>query len=271
MARHGKYLIITISASILLLAGIIYQVCAIRSALRDFRDYTGEIFDIERRAIRSLPIYDDFITEEKEARLRQYLQAEHMKAAQERGIGPVTEEAEIQGHVRSGDLVSAEIGTDTLYFYYNVRKEHRYLTPLAARGLRQIAERFQVNLKKRVDIPPVKIAVSSAIRPASYQKSLKNRNINAIGESTHCYGTSFDIFYDEYYVSPPPLTNAGWLARSCLGALSPKIGFMAGASLRRQLRAILTESILELQDEGYCYAILEKRQRCYHVTVLRGD
>ncbi|MBN1534673.1 MAG: hypothetical protein JXA20_18530 [Spirochaetes bacterium] len=258
-------------ASILLIAAIVYHVYAIRSAVRSFREYTGEIFEIEHRAIRSLPIYDDFITDEKEGRLRQYLQSAHMKAAQEQGIGPVTSEEEIQGHVSTGDLVSADIGENTLHFFYNVKKEHRYLTPTALRGLRRITERFQANLRKRVDMPPVKIAVSSAIRPTSYQKNLRHRNVNAMGESSHGYGTSFDIFYDEFYVSPPPLSTSSCLAQSCIEALRPKIGYMTGASLRRQLRAILTETILELQDEGLLYAILERRQRCYHITVLKGD
>ena len=121
-----------------------------------------------------------------------------------------------------------------------------------------------------VAVNQVKFAVSSMLRPTGYQTQLRDRNTNASLVSSHSQGVSFDIFYDEYFVRlPDPAPDLSAPEAAVQEALKQRVGYLLGASLRRQFRAALTETLLQLQDEGLVYVILEKRQRCYHVTVLR--
>ncbi len=255
--------------SIILCSATALYIHFMRRAVTEFEEYARRYFELEQSAVRRLPIYDDFIDAEKERELRRHLQQDHIKAAQENGTGPVASDSEIEKFIQSGELVSIDTGEHTFHYFYNVKKKNRCLTPAAAEGLKELTARFQRNLRKRADLTPVKIAISSALRTAEYQKGLRGKNFNATEGSTHSFGTSFDIFYDEYYVSPPPFDGSSSLTRSFISVLNPRMGFMCGASIRRQLRSILTETLLEMQDEGRIFAILERRQRCYHVTVLK--
>jgi len=118
-------------------------------------------------------------------------------------------------------------------------------------------------------LPPVKLAISSALRPISYQKGLTKKNINATIESTHTYGISFDIFFDDYYISFPEPTTSNNVSRELQEKFRTRFGFLTGDALRRQFHSVLMETLIELQDEGMIYAILERKQHCYHVTILK--
>jgi hypothetical protein len=226
---------------------------------------------IERSFIERLPIYEDFATPARESALRTYLLADHLAAARRYGIAPIERDAELKALVDAGALTEAVNTAESLYFFYNVPKKYRYLTPDAKAGLEKLAERLQSNLRRRGEYPPVKIAISSMLRPASYQERLRDRNGNASQTSSHSYGVSFDVFYDEYYVALPAAPEAGAQAE-IIADLRRRLGYLQGQSLRRQFHAALMETLLQLQDEGALYAILEKSQRCYHVTILgRGD
>ncbi len=237
------------------------------SVINDMKAYLQRVYEIERNFIENIPVYEDYATAEKERELRKYLQDDHLRAARSAGVAPIRNENEIQQFVSNGSLVKLNSGTDKLYFFYNVREDNRYLTPGAYKGLERIALRFQGNLNKRKNLPQVKIAVSSAIRSSEYQNNLKKKNVNATVMSTHSYGTSFDIFYDEFFVALPAMRPAGTIAGALQEIFHKRMGFLLGASLRRQFRSVLMETLLQLQDEGALYAILEGRQRCYHVTI----
>ncbi len=234
----------------------------------DINSYLSRAYNIERKFIENIPIYRDFATPAKEQELRKHLLMDHIHAAERYGIKPVTDDSGISGSAQNGKLVNIEEPKNRLYYFHNVRKKYRYLTKNALKGLQLLTERLQENLKKRADLPPVKIALSSVIRPASYQKKLMQRNMNASFISTHSYGTSFDIFYDNYFVSVPLQEVSNKISEDMLNRMRTRIGYMMGEALRRQLRSILMDTLIELQDQGKLYAILEKRQRCYHVTIL---
>lgn len=237
--------------------------------LDDAARYMDSIYRIERAVIEHVPIHEDFTSPQKEAELRRYLLPAHLDAVKRAGLAELRQDSDIAAQKDSGALRELASGGDALYYFYNVRKELRLLAPFAAEGLARITGRFQQNLKKRTTLPPVKIAISSALRPLSYQHGLRGRNPNATLESSHCFGASFDIFYDEYFVRLPVDERACSLSRRAQETSNRRLGFLMGAALRRQFHAALMETLLELQDEGVLYAILEKHQRCYHVTILK--
>jgi hypothetical protein len=264
--------------SLLILAGWIYHIHALNAQAdrtqAAARDYGAAAYEIERGFIESLPIYQDYASPQKEARLRTHLLNDHLQAAVRFGTPAVRDEAQIQSYLQAGRLLALENTPDTLFYYYNVPRGLRFLTPGAALGLERIGARFQEILRERAGErpapPPVKFAISSMLRPTAYQTNLRGRNANASLNSSHSHGVSFDIFYDEYYVRlPGALASLAEPEARVQEALRARLGFLLGASLRRQFRSALTETLLQLQDEGLLYAILEKNQRCYHVTILR--
>jgi hypothetical protein len=226
--------------------------------------------EIERGCIEHIPLYDDYATPLMEQKLRTYLFPAHMDIARKSGITPVEQERGIPDLVRSGRLINLESGLDAPYYFYNVRKEFRVLSPEAAAGLRTVADRFDRNINEKNKLPRVKIAVSSALRPVSYQNGLRDQNLNATIVSTHSYGASFDIFYDDYFVVLPESEGSNGISGAILSMLRSRMGFLLGDALRGQFRSILMDTLIQLQDEGALYAILEKRQRCYHVTILHN-
>jgi len=227
------------------------------------KEYIKSAQKIERSFLTQVPIYDDFATPQMEMELRKFLLMDHLRVAEAIGVPAIESDEDIKKLVKEGKLIPARIDENAEYHYYNVPAEYRFLTPRAREGLIGIASRFQKNLDKRYSgHPPVRIAISSILRSLGYQKDLQKKNPNASFASSHSYGVSFDIFYDDYYVKlPEPPTGLP-------DELRTSLGYWLGGSLRRQFKAVLIETLIQLQDEGELYAIIEKNQRCFHVTVL---
>jgi hypothetical protein len=268
-SAHEKILVGTIAAvaaslvSVFLVSWYYYaQITA------DVKRYLDSVKQIERGYIEHIPLYNDHATPVMEMKLRTYLFPAHMDAAIKSGIKPVERDEAIPEYVREGRLISLKSGPDSLYYFYNVGDTYRVLSPSAACGLFILTKRLQENIAARYALPPVKIALSSALRPASYQTALREKNYNATLVTTHSYGVSFDIFYDDYYVTLPRPMCSNKISRAVLDQVRARMGFLLGDALREQLRSVLMDTLIQLQDEGMIYAILEKQQRCYHVTVL---
>lgn len=246
-----------------------------QQAQKNFYQYARSF---ERAVIDQVSIFEDYATEAVEKKLRKHLQADHMKAARlfvkQKGYEPLVSEKEATAAVKSGALAHAPGGTNALYYYYNVALEHRYLRPEALKTLELITLRFQEKISALGVQGDVKLAVSSALRTRGYQKSVRKKNQNAVIESTHSYGVSFDLFYEDFYVSLSSqefLKEPDWVVSlygESFEKLRVKHGFLLGDALRRQMHTLLHQSLVELQEEGVLYAILEKRQKCYHVTAL---
>ena len=99
---------------------------------------------------------------------------------------------------------------------------------------------------------------------SDYQTELKKTNVNAINESTHSYGVSFDIFFDDYYALPD--FSFKELSAEEASSIRRRCGYLIGDSLRRQFKTILSETLVELQRENKIMIIYEGNQRCFHVT-----
>ena len=249
--------------------------------LQDFKD---QVYSTERFYIENLPIYEDWADAGKESDLRRYLLKDHLAVVEKTGLEPVGSLEEIQQRAKAGALEQLDQDISAPYYFYNVKKEHRYLHPAARKGLLKIAERFQQVLHRNLDSKDnysprvVKFAISSALRPVEYQERLRKQNANASFVSSHSYGLSFDLFYDSFYVNlregrsgaTEENENRGdpELLEQSMDEWKLRSGFLLGASLRRQFRAALAETLLQLQKEGLLYAIYERNQRCYHVTIL---
>lgn len=237
---------------------------------QETKKYLDIAHEIERGVVEHVPIYEDFSSPEKEANLRKYLLPDHLRMAAKTGQPPVEDDDDLVKRTGSGEFEQFDSGLDKMYYFYNVPRKYRCLRKDTLRGLEALLQRYQENLNARHSLPVVKLAISSAVRPVSYQNNLRSRNGNASFESSHSYGISFDIFYDDYLVSLPDSEVPGNLAASneVLKNLRPQLGYLMGDALSRQFRSVLMDTLIQLQNEGLLYAILEKNQRCYHVTIL---
>lgn len=244
-----------------------------RTVVEEVSAYFESVYRIERGFIEHYPVYEDYATHDKETALRHHLLPDHLKQTVRSGMPAISETKEIEALVSEGRLVAVETGRDVPFYFYNVPRTNRYMTPETKAGLDLITKRFRELLVGRhPESPVVKIAISSALRPTSYQQKLRKRNGNASLVSSHSYGISIDLFYDDFFVAlPEPPEEMHGTSKLIIRKLRRQIGFLLGDALSRQFRSMLMETLLQLQDEGLIYAILEKRQRCYHVTVLPGS
>ncbi|MDH4262313.1 MAG: DUF5715 family protein [Spirochaetia bacterium] len=229
--------------------------------------------NFKKFVIQNVAIYDDYKSSEIEKELRTYLLMDHLKIASDHKYEQVTNINDLLKLSNEGKLVYVDSAANESYYFYNVAKDLRYLKPFTKDGLELISQRFdkilhekQINSDLHNDQFKVKFAISSATRPVEYQKNLRSKNENASLESTHSYGISFDIFYDEYFVSDKS-DKISFKSKE-FEKIRKIHGFALGSALRRQLQSVLSRTLLELQREHKLYAILETNQKCYHVTIL---
>lgn len=227
--------------------------------------YQESAYRIERDFIENIPVYRDYATPAIAGELKKFDLKAHAGEVSRHKIIPLKNIDDINSNVRAGKLVPVDSGSGMLYYFHNVRKEYRYLTPEGKAGLELVASKFQEKLQaRRSGLPQVKLAVSSVIRTVDYQEKIFGRKF----VSTHSYGGCFDIFFDDYFIQLPDPGTAGSAEEKIRKSLHGRTGYLMGDALREQLRAVLSETLIELQREGKIYAFLEEENRCYHVTVL---
>lgn len=244
--------------------------------------------DFKKYVIQNIAAYEDYANPDIEGELRTFLLMDHLKVARDLKLEPLKNGADVDRLVKQKELQFLESAAGYPFYFYNVPKELRYLRGFTIEGLQIVSDRFAKNLFEKqfvkgkgsstvpdsgevshelADKFKVKLAISSAIRPVEYQKALRGKNGNASIESTHSYGISIDIFYDDFYVTSNSDFKSSFKIKD-LEKIRKINGFNMGAALRRQFQTVLSETLLELQREHKLYAILETNQKCYHVTIL---
>ncbi len=209
---------------------------------------------------------------QQEAALRRFDNDAQLAVARRLGIPANTPRSALDRTVAEGRMVRVADSTE----HWVVRKlDHSspYLTRDAEAALREIAQGFQRALVRR-GLPAYRLELTSALRSAEDQAALRAGNVNAAaGESTHQFGTTFDIAYNAFAPPPAPVVRpsipeARWL--------QPYLAWVAGmraetvaARRSRELMAILGNVLLQLQGEGKIMVTLERLQPVYHVTVAR--
>lgn len=207
-----------------------------------------------------------------EAALRRFDNDAQLVAARRLGIGANSPRSSLERLVADGRMARLDDSTE----YWVVRQlDHSspYLTRDAAAALREIAQRFQRALAQ-TGLPAYRLEVTSALRSAEDQAALRSSNVNAAaGESTHQYGTTFDVAYSAFAppadpVVTPSLAEAAWLEPHLIW-VAGKLAETVAARRSRELMAILGNVLIELQGEGKLMVTLERLQPVYHVTVAR--
>ncbi len=152
------------------------------------------------------------------------IQSTQIRAAKRFGINP-TDERGI--NKASKDSLLVKVKDCNLYYLQDV--SYPYLTPKAADALAQIGTMYQKNVGKHE-----RIRLTSCMRTKEHIKNLKTKNNNAIDNSCHLYGTTFDISY---------------------------------AKMKDKEKQALACTLQSLRKAGYIYVKYEIQQPCFHITV----
>ena len=164
-----------------------------------------------------------------------YLQ---LQASRALGIRPIMRPSEAW-HTRR-PLVKISSNPD--FYVDNLTHSMPYLVPEAATLLHDIGRSFNDSLKARGG-GAYRIKVTSVLRTPTTVKSLRRRNANAVEESTHLYGTTFDISHAQFV---------------CDNDSVPRT--------QEDLKNLLAEVLLDLKRQNRCYVKYERKQACFHIT-----
>ena len=161
------------------------------------------------------------------------------------GVPPVADR-EAAEKVKS-KLVKLE-DTDT-YVIDSLTYSIPYLIPSAKSLLDDIGKVFQDSLSSK-GLNPYKLVVTSVLRTEEDVARLRKGNVNATENSTHRYGTTFDLSYWRY-VKIPDLRGRPY------EDVPPEY-----------LRAVLSHVLKDFHDRpNTCFVKYERQQNCFHVTV----
>ena len=170
-----------------------------------------------------------------------------LEVAQAIGVPPVKSREAAED--LKAKLVKLE-DTDT-YVIDSLTYSIPYLIPSAKELLDDIGRVFQDSLSAK-GLNPYKLIVTSVLRTEEDIAKLSKRNVNASENSTHRYGTSFDLSYWRY-VKIPELRGRPY------EDVPPEY-----------LRATLSQVLKDFHDQGNrCFIKYEKKQNCFHITVRK--
>ena len=145
--------------------------------------------------------------------------------------------AHIRQYVADNQL--AQLDNGTKYMLAKMNYSYPYLTVKSVDFVNQLADAYREACKKKgVAFRP--FIITSALRTYESVARLTRVNGNAIKESAHLYGTTFDISWRRFGTAQAPSQH----------------------NLN-----ILIEVLRDLRDAGACYVKFERHQACFHITV----
>jgi hypothetical protein len=174
----------------------------------------------------------------------------HLRYARINGISPFKSTKAFRDGIRKlvWDNKLERISSNKYYVVKRLSHSHPYLTPEAARLLDDIGKRFRKKLDEN-GMANYAYHISSLLRTNESQKSLSRSNVNASSNTSHLYGTTFDIAYNSVVKKPLPWIN--------VEVYDPKA------------IKLLSEAIGELRRERRCVVVTERIEKCFHITVVQ--
>ncbi|MDE7081112.1 MAG: hypothetical protein K2O78_05630 [Muribaculaceae bacterium] len=156
------------------------------------------------------------------------------------GIEPITDISSYYNTRRP--IVKIETNKD--FAVDELKHSYPYLVPEAARLLHDIGRTFQDSLAARGG-GKYRIIVTSVLRTPVTVRRLRRVNRNATQESTHQYGTTFDITYTRFESLDGKESNT-----------------------QEDLKNLLGEVLHDLHTRGRCMVKYERKSPCFHITVV---
>ena len=137
-----------------------------------------------------------------------------------------------------------EIKDSRFYHLKALKHSHPFLIPEAVSMIDEIASRFQLKLKEK-KLGNYCFFLTSVLRTIETQEKLSKRNGNASDSTAHYYGTTVDISYKHFYNLDNDSIEPSW-----------------------EVIQELTKTLLEMRKECKLLAVRERKQSCFHITVV---
>ncbi len=163
-----------------------------------------------------------------------------LEAAKAIGITPI----KVPEEILNTNKMLVEVKSCKEYFLDELTHSFPFLVPEASQLLTDIGKAFNDSLAARGG-GAYRLKVTSVLRTPATVKRLRRVNRNATEESTHAYGTTFDISYSKFICDDPS---------------APRRTF-------EDLKNLLAEVLNDMRNQGRCYVKFEYKQSCFHITV----
>lgn len=163
----------------------------------------------------------------------------HLDAVQRIGITPITTSSDAW-HI---DKPIVRVESCEAYYIDKLDLSLPYLIPVAEKLLHDIGIAFRDTLRTRGG-GDYRIKVTSLLRTESSVSRLRRRNRNAVEQSAHLYGTTFDVSYVKFAYD---------------GHSTPHT--------QEDLKNILGEVLYAMREQGRCFVKYERKQGCFHISV----
>lgn len=136
---------------------------------------------------------------------------------------------------------------NSLFRLKKLTHSYPYATPEMVNLLNDIGIRFRQKMQE-VKMDYYKPLVTSALRTNESQGSLSKRNRNATTQSTHLFGTTVDITYKDFFNVKADSVEQNAIASD-----------------------VLREVMIEFREQCRMVVVRERKQACYHFTVVNCD
>lgn len=191
----------------------------------------------------------DVLSKDEQKALKKYSNAFHLEVAQKKGITTPFKSKEEMLNSASAFMSTYDLEKVDDNRYYEVphlTHSLSYLKGDAKDFLDDLGENFQNKLKE-LGLRSYRFSVTSILRTKDDQKGLRKTNVNATdNNSAHYYGLTFDLSQTRFFES---------------GNSDPIYSY--------RLRNILLRELIDMQDQGRCYVLLETQTKCIHITVRK--
>ena len=167
-------------------------------------------------------------------------QARHIAAAMKYGL----REAPLEERQNAMNVVGLEPVKSCRFYKVNkMRYGMPYLTPSAKEELASLAKDFQKGCSSK-SLPRARLIVTSALRTEEDVQDLRKVNLNAVENSAHLYGTTFDISWAHYQSFNKKADGKDYLY-------------------------VLADVLRKHRKDEKIYIRYETREQCFHITVRK--
>jgi hypothetical protein len=168
------------------------------------------------------------------------------------GIRPIKDEDALYELISKGTTKLVRVEDDDAMYVAPMDYGRPYLKPEAHQVLRSIAADFKERIA-HTDLADARLKVTSLLRTSKDQKNLGRHNVNATrdADAPHTHGTSMDISYMKF------VSKAGEQL---------ELSGCQQVFLAETLAEVITE---HRKRDPMIFAIRERQQACYHLTVCR--
>lgn len=169
------------------------------------------------------------------------MQSKQKIAATRNGLPIFKSRAEIESQYKklSKSKKLVEISTNPKYVVRDLTYSAPYVVPKVKDLLDDMAKTFQEKTQSKS-----RFVITSVLRTEEDIAKLRKVNGNASAASCHCHATTIDISY----------------VRFSKDTLRHRSDY--------ELRLALAQTLHELRKKGRCYVKFERKQFCYHITVI---